>query len=73
MQISEWANKVPYLLPQKCYLAHIFLYWVNSGFFVSFHSLKQQFYFSGIRTRIVAIEDDHAEHLTTTTAHGSDL
>ena len=41
--------------------------------FVYFRSFQQQFYrkivdHSGIRTRIVGVEGEHADHLTTTTA-----
>ena len=41
--------------------------------FVYFHSFQQQFYrkivdLSGIRTRFVGVEGEHADHLTTTTA-----
>ena len=41
--------------------------------FVYFRSFQQQFYrniidLSGIRTRIVRVEGEHADHLTTTTA-----
>ena len=45
------------------------------GLFLFFRSFQIQFYrkivdFSGIRTQIVGIEGEHADHLTTTTAHG---
>ena len=41
--------------------------------FVYFHSFQTQYYrktlgFSGIRTRIVGVEGEHADHLTTTMA-----
>ena len=41
--------------------------------FVYFRSFQKQFYrkivdLSGIRTRIVRVEGEHADHLTTTTA-----
>ena len=46
--------------------------------FVYFRAFQQQFYrkivdLSGIRTRIVGVEGEHADHLTTTTAHDYSL
>ena len=50
-----------------------FFKWANPGFFfVSFRSFQKQIFqkilyisFSGIRTRIVEVEGEHADHLTT--------
>ena len=58
-----------------CLLFGVFLKWANPGLFLFIsRSFQTQFYrktlgFSGIRTWIVGVEGEHADHLTTTTAH----
>ena len=60
-------------------LHNSFKKWANPGiYFVYFCYFYQQFYrkivyFRGIRTRIVGVEGEHADHLTTTTAPLSQL
>ena len=39
-------------------------------FFSKNNLQKKTVYFSGIRTQIVGVEGEHADHLTTTTTHG---
>ena len=59
----------------NCIFKYFLKKWANPGlFFVYFRSFQTQYYrktidFSGIRTRIVGKEDEHADHLATTTAH----
>ena len=54
---------------------NLFLKWAIPGlFFVYVHSFQTKYSrktagFSWIRTQIVGIEGEHADHLTTTTAH----
>ena len=52
----------------------VILNWANPGFFLfifvlfKHNIIEKTLGFSGIRTRIVGVEGEHADHLTTTTA-----
>ena len=55
------------------YFLFYFIKWVNSGFFFVYFCSLQQFFrkivdFSRNQTRIVRVEGEHADYLTTTTA-----
>ena len=58
----------------KLALASLFFNGPTTALFVYFRSFQTQIYrktvgISGIQTRIVGVEGEHADHLTTTTAH----
>ena len=53
--------------------------WANPGLFLfifvlfKHNTIEKTLGFSGIRTRIVGVEGEHADHLTTTTAPAQDM
>ena len=61
------------------YKSQFFKKWANPGLFLFIFVLfKHKLYkktvgFSGIQTRIVRVEGEHADHLTTTAAHKSQI
>ena len=61
------------------YAQTIIFKWANPGLLFLFPSFQAQIFteknvgFSGIRTRIVRVEGEHSDHLTTTTAHAQTI